>query len=75
MMAKDWKRAMRRLGPGVYSDGEGTMHLDIEELLIANGYPPTPENIEMMTGVVMAQMGSDGVPITVEEHRDGGGAS
>ena len=39
---------MIRLAPGVYDDGEGTLHLDLPELLVANGYADTPENRAMV---------------------------
>lgn len=35
---------MKRLAPGVYDDDEGGLHLDVGELLAANGWPDTPEN-------------------------------
>jgi len=73
-MAKDWKLGMRRLEAGIYSDGAGTMHLDIEELLIGNGYAPTPENIETIAAMweregpqLLAGLGrGSDVPIVVE---------
>lgn len=33
-----------RIAPGVYDDGQGGMHLDVTELLEANGFEDTPEN-------------------------------
>lgn len=42
----------RRLGPGVYVDESTSppdLHVDIPELLQANGYADTPENRELMT--------------------------
>lgn len=35
---------MHRLAPGVYDDGDGTLHLDVPELLEAHGYADTPAN-------------------------------
>jgi hypothetical protein len=39
-----WKRGMRRLGPGIYEDAKGTMHIDSRELLEHHGCAPTLEN-------------------------------
>ena len=30
---------MKQLGPGVYDDGEGGMHVDVEEFAVAAGIP------------------------------------
>jgi hypothetical protein len=35
---------MKRLGPGVYDDDDGGLHLDFSELLRAHGYADTVEN-------------------------------
>lgn len=35
---------MRCLAAGVYDDGAGGLHLDVGELLAANGWPDTPKN-------------------------------
>jgi hypothetical protein len=39
-----WKRGMERLGPGIYVDARGTMHIDSRELLEHHGCAPTLEN-------------------------------
>lgn len=38
---------MKRLAPGVYDDGRGGMHVDVSELLTANGWADTPANRAM----------------------------
>jgi ribosomal protein S27AE len=35
---------MKRLMPGVYDDEQGGLHLDVAEMLVANGWADTPEN-------------------------------
>jgi len=46
----------RYLGPGVYEDGAGGLHLDVAELLLANGYPDTPANRAMITEAAYEQL-------------------
>lgn len=44
----------RKLGPGVYVDESRSppdLHIDVPELLQANGYADTPQNRELMTQV------------------------
>lgn len=40
----DYGAGWTRIAPGVYDDGAGGMHIDVPELLVANGYADTPEN-------------------------------
>lgn len=35
---------MRSLGPGIYDDGRGGMHVDLDEIVESTGREPTPEN-------------------------------
>lgn len=35
---------MKQLSPGVYDDEQGGLHLDLAELLAAQGYADTPAN-------------------------------
>lgn len=35
---------MRQLGPGVYVDDDGTLHLDARAMCVAAGVEPTKEN-------------------------------
>jgi hypothetical protein len=49
---------MKRLGPGIYADGEGGMHLDIAELLAVNGYADTPANRETLIAAARAAHGN-----------------
>lgn len=39
---------MKRLAPGVYDDERGGLHLDLAELLTANGFADTPANRALM---------------------------
>jgi hypothetical protein len=39
---------VRRLGPGVYVDANGALHVDAAELCAAHGYAPTEENQDML---------------------------
>jgi len=48
----DWAAGLTSIGPGVYADGKGALHLDTEEMCKAAGYPPTAENQEMLAQVV-----------------------
>lgn len=43
MTPKD-RRGWTQLLPGVYDDHEGGLHLDLAELLRANGYADSPDN-------------------------------
>jgi hypothetical protein len=38
-----------KLAPGVYVTDDGALHLDLGEMLEANGWTDTPENREMLT--------------------------
>lgn len=33
-----------KLTEGVYVDDDGTLHIDVARVIVANGYEPTPEN-------------------------------
>lgn len=55
---------LRRLAPGVYSDGTGALHVDAVELCEAAGYEPTPENIATLEAAA-AEMAA-GVGATFE---------
>jgi hypothetical protein len=57
---------MTRLGPGIYDDGHGTLHLDVPELLRAHGYAVTPENINTL-GEMARQVAEQqyGIRVTV----------
>ena len=53
-----------RLGPGVYDDGEGGLHLVLGELLEANGYVDTPANRQAL---IEAARDIFGLKLTVVE--------
>lgn len=38
------RKTWHRLAPGVYDDDAGVLHLDLPEMLAANGWPNTAEN-------------------------------
>lgn len=50
-----------KLGPGIYDDGDGGLHVDVEELLLASGWPATRENIEALVEAAVAIAGQTGV--------------
>jgi hypothetical protein len=62
-------RLLERIAPGVYSDGRGTMHLAVPELLTAHGWPDTPENRDMVIDVARDLIASvnPNAPFTVIE--------
>lgn len=58
-----------RLMPGAYSDGQGGLHLDVEEMLEAGGYADTPQNrrtlteaAERMAGAIVVANAAKGLP-------------
>ncbi len=57
---------MKRIAPGLYDDGDGGLHLAVDELLRAHGFADTPENIERLTRVAQEQIEERyGVPVTI----------
>jgi hypothetical protein len=40
---------VKRLAPGLYDDGDGGLHLAVDELLKAHGYADTPKNRDRLT--------------------------
>lgn len=53
---------MARLAPGVYDDGAGGMHLDVVELLEANGWEASPANIAILESTIDTVASSYGIP-------------
>jgi hypothetical protein len=47
----------RRLAPGVYDDGAGGLHIDVPELLAANGWPDTAENRDQVEAAARKMFG------------------
>ena len=43
-MTPQWAKGMQKIGPGIYVDSDGALHLDNVALCIAHGFPPTQEN-------------------------------
>jgi hypothetical protein len=57
---------MKRIAPGLYDDGEGGLHLAVDELLHAYGYADTPENRDTLTRAAQELAEEHyGVPVTV----------
>jgi hypothetical protein len=60
---------MKRLGPGIYDDEHGGLHLHVPELLRAHGYAVTAENIETLTAMARQQIEAQyGLPVTVTDN-------
>lgn len=57
---------MRFIAPGVYDDN-GTMHLVIDELLEATGWPATPENVHAVECAAREYFDAQGIPVEVKE--------
>lgn len=57
---------VKRLGPGIYAQ-DGTLVIDVEELLEANGWPATPENIEELTSAWRQYAASRDITFEVKE--------
>ena len=58
--------SMTRLAPGVYDDGKGGLHLDVDELLVANGFQATPENIRRLDDEIKTIAGAYGIDYVAE---------
>jgi hypothetical protein len=56
----------QRIAPGLY-DEDGTMHLVLDELLEAAGWPATPENLHQIETAAREYFDSQGIPVEVEE--------
>ena len=48
MSTPKWAIGMKRIGAGLYVDGNGGLHIDTPVFCESHGYEPTPENIEML---------------------------
>jgi hypothetical protein len=55
------RERMSQLAPGIYDDGQGGLHLDVDELLTANGYDPTPENVARLEQEIRAIASAYGI--------------
>jgi hypothetical protein len=58
---------VKYLSPGVYVDDHNQMHVDLVELLEANGYENTPANQERMIEMARAMFADRGIDIDVED--------
>lgn len=54
---------LHQIAPGVYDDGQGAIHLDLPEMLRANGYADTPENRHRLIDAARETMGSANVHV------------
>lgn len=59
-------RELERIAPGIYSDGAGTMHLVIDELLAAHGYADTEENREELLAAARELLAKQATPVILE---------
>lgn len=59
---------LTRVMPGVYADGDGTMHLDIPELLTECGFPVTRANVERFAAVAREHLSRRYPDTTVVEN-------
>jgi hypothetical protein len=57
---------MTRLAPGVYDDGNGGLHLDVDELLEAHGFEPNPENVRRLDDEIKTIAGAYGIDYVAE---------
>lgn len=80
MRAESVGKRWKKLEPGVYSADDGELHLNIPELLVANGYPATTRNVlkavTMATRLVREKYPTSHLVITTDpaptiEARDG----
>lgn len=55
---------MKRLAPGIYDDGDGGMHLDVPELLRANGWPDNAHNRAMVIASAVEVCRAMGIIVT-----------
>jgi hypothetical protein len=51
------------LAAGVYADDTGALHLVVEDMLAASGYPDTPENRATLIDAARAVFGGEGIPV------------
>ncbi len=56
-----WARGMRRLGPGVYTDGRGSVHVDPPGILASLGLDHTAHSERILAEVVAALCGREGM--------------
>ena len=54
--------AMTRLGPGVYDDGHGSVHIDADELCDHFGVTCTDENFKTLVKVVFEVADEEDIP-------------
>lgn len=53
----------RELAAGVWSDDDGTLHLDPRAMCIGNGYEPTAENMAALEAAARDIFGELDVPV------------
>lgn len=57
------------LGIGVWSDPDGTLHLNARAMCIGNGYEPTAENMARLEQAARDTFGAAGVPVDEVDER------
>jgi hypothetical protein len=59
----------RRVGPGLYEDEDGALHLSVPDFLRAHGIPDTPENRQTILDAAREALAEHfpGVPIREED--------
>jgi hypothetical protein len=65
-MSDDPGVVLTRIAPGVYDDGKGGLHLDAHELLEANGFQATPENIRRLDDEIKTIASAYGIDYVAE---------
>jgi len=55
------------LAPGVWTDDDGTMHIDIDACLIGNGYEPNDQTRRALEATWRDMAGQLGVELVIED--------
>ena len=58
---------MTRLGPGIYDDNHGGLHVDVAEALEHLGKPYTPENEEALMVEIRRVAREHGLPLSEQD--------
>lgn len=62
---------METLAPGVYIDDDGELHLDLAELLEANGFEDNEPNRAAVVRAAVQQLAAIGTTLVIIEHPHG----
>lgn len=55
---------MKKLGPGIYADDLGRLHVDVPQVLRELGAPDTPHNREIVAEAAAEIARANGIPVT-----------